>query len=604
MSNPYQFYTDNIRKYSFLAKTYSKKIYIIGSIRLVIALSAVFFTWFFWADWGIITSILLIHIILFGFLLKINSAFSLKKEYSQNRVRLNQDEIDGLNHTFSAFDGFSERIDMQHPFSSDLDIFGNNSLFQAINRTKTFFGKEKLANWFEAPLKKKDDILKQREAIRELASMQELALHFRATAMFCSGNESDSEALRQFSSSADLIKNKKRWKIIAWIFPATWISFFILASLTILSWNILPILFIVCLIVSFSLMKKINKLNQSLEEKVAILTTYSSLLAIIENENFSSDLLINQQADLLTEKRKSSVEIKKLSSYLRSLELRKTFPAGFLLNVFLLWEINYAIKIEEWKKKHANVLAEWMDTLANFDALCSLAAFAYNHPEYVYPEIADHYFLYQAKQLGHPLLKPNLCVRNDVDIPGSAYFLIITGANMAGKSTYLRTIGVNFLLGCLGLPVCAEKMTFYPAQLSSSLRTTDSLSKNESYFFAELKRLSVIIKQLQDGEELFIILDEILKGTNSVDKQKGSWALIKQFLSLNASGIIATHDLSLGKLMDSYPEQIRNYCFDAEIENDELHFSYQIREGIAQNMNACFLMKKMGIIVDKENDLV
>ena len=162
---------------------------------------------------------------------------------------------------------------------------------------------------------------------------------------------------------------------------------------------------------------------------------------------------------------------------------------------------------------------------------------------------------------------------------------------MAGKSTYLRTVGVNYLLACMGAPVWADEMEIYPARLVTSLRTNDSLTDNESYFFAELKRLKLIIDKLEAGEELFIILDEILKGTNSMDKQKGSFALIKQFMSMNA------HDLLLGTLIEAFPENIRNYCFEADITNNELTFSYQKRNGVAQNMNACFLMKKMGIAV-------
>ena len=176
---------------------------------------------------------------------------------------------------------------------------------------------------------------------------------------------------------------------------------------------------------------------------------------------------------------------------------------------------------------------------------------------------------------------------------------VITGANMAGKSTYLRTIGVNYLLACVGAPVCCERLKLHPNQLITSLRTSDSLSDNESYFFAELKRLKRIIDLLNQGQQLFIILDEILKGTNSMDKQKGSFDLIRQFMQLKANGIIATHDLLLGSLIKQFPEEIRNYCFEADIKENELTFSYKLREGVAQNMNACFLMKKMGIILQE-----
>ncbi|MCD8264052.1 MAG: hypothetical protein LUD02_07740 [Tannerellaceae bacterium] len=169
---------------------------------------------------------------------------------------------------------------------------------------------------------------------------------------------------------------------------------------------------------------------------------------------------------------------------------------------------------------------------------------------------------------------------------------------MAGKSTYLRTIGINFLLGCIGVPVFAESLTLYPAHLVTSLRTSDSLAGNESYFFAELKRLKMIIGRLKSGEKLFIILDEILKGINSLDKQKGSIALMRQLVKFQASGIIATHDLALGKLEEEFPDAIKNYRFEADIQNNELNFSYKLREGVAQNMNASFLMKKMGITME------
>lgn len=168
---------------------------------------------------------------------------------------------------------------------------------------------------------------------------------------------------------------------------------------------------------------------------------------------------------------------------------------------------------------------------------------------------------------------------------------------MAGKSTYLRTIGCNYLLACIGAPVCCTSLDIYPAQLMTSLRTDDSLSNNESYFFAELKRLKQIIDRL-NKEEMFIILDEILRGTNSKDKQKGSLSFIQQLMTLQANGIIATHDLALGELERFFPQKIKNFCFEADIQDNNLTFSYKLREGIAQNMNACFLMKKMGLIIN------
>ena len=266
-----------------------------------------------------------------------------------------------------------------------------------------------------------------------------------------------------------------------------------------------------------------------------------------------------------------------------------------LFNPVLCWGVRYAIKIERWTETYRTHLPYWFDTLAHFDAWNSLSTFAYTHPDYCYPKINTKHFIFEGKELGHPLLDRSLCVTNDVTIAREKYFLVITGANMAGKSTFLRTIGVNHVLACIGAPVYAHSLEVFPGNLVTNLRTTDSLADHESYFFSELKRLKMIIDRLHSGEHLFIILDEILKGTNSEDKQKGSLALMKQLISLNGNGIIATHDLVLGTLEQNYPKNVKNYSFEAEIINDELFFDYKIKEGVAKNMNATFLMKKMGI---------
>lgn len=274
--------------------------------------------------------------------------------------------------------------------------------------------------------------------------------------------------------------------------------------------------------------------------------------------------------------------------------MSEAYPILLIINPVLLWNVRYAVKVESWTLNNKENIQVWFDAIARFDTLVSWAVFAFNHPDYVYPGTADK-FIFKGSALGHPLLHRDICVRNDVDISSTPYFMVITGANMAGKSTYLRTIGINHTLACAGAPVCAQSLVFYPGRLVTNLRTADSLADNESYFFAELKRLKMIIDRLQSGEELFIILDEILKGTNSVDKQKGSLALMKQLISLDGNGIIATHDLLLGQLEKEYPDNVKNYRFEADITNEHLSFTYKMREGIAENMNATFLMKQMGI---------
>ncbi len=263
-------------------------------------------------------------------------------------------------------------------------------------------------------------------------------------------------------------------------------------------------------------------------------------------------------------------------------------------------ELEYQLfcQIREQVKTYIPKLQQISKIISEIDCLQSFAKVSEEN-NYVRPILNENKNL-KIIDNRHPVVEKVISssfIPNDIIMDENTNILLITGPNMAGKSTYLRTIGVNYLLGCIGAPVCAASLTLYPARMVTSLRTSDSLASNESYFFAELKRLKMIIDRLQQGEQLFIILDEILKGTNSIDKQKGSLALMKQLVANQACGIIATHDLALGELEKEFPNQIKNYRFEADIQDNELTFSYQLREGIAQNMNACFLMKKMGITV-------
>jgi DNA mismatch repair ATPase MutS len=334
-----------------------------------------------------------------------------------------------------------------------------------------------------------------------------------------------------------------------------------------------------------------------LDKKTAILDACSQLFGIMENEPAEAELLKLYRKNVNENTHQVSQAVSRLKSDLNNLALSAQFPLIVIFNPFLLWNVNYVIRIEEWIQMHRSDINRWFRVLAGYDALVSMSVFAYNHPGYVFPEASDS-FVFKGEKLGHPLIHRDSCVRNEVVMQSKPYFLVVTGANMAGKSTYLRTVGINLVLACTGMPVCAESLLFYPYQLVTNLRTADSLADNESYFFAELKRLQLIINRLQSGEELFIILDEILKGTNSEDKQKGSLALMRQLVRLNGAGIIATHDLELGKLEQEFPRQVKDYCFEADIKDNRLSFSYRLREGVAQNMNACFLMKQMGITVD------
>ncbi len=595
MKNVFSYYENNIAAYTRRENNLRKKIHLYGTIRLALIVAMLVTIWFLRAqDWRILVGVSLLYLLPFAALMVYHSFLSNRKTYAEALIKLCENEINGLNYNFSAFDGASDKINSEHSYSLDLDLFGERSFFQSINRTVTSVGRELLINWFIKPLTNKNEILKRQEAIQELSALSQLRQHFYVTGILRPGKKNDVDLLTKLTESPVYFANSIFWKLAVWVVPIVWIFLFIGLGLGFVSPQVFGALFVVSFLGAYSKIKQIGKLHETVNKMEKIFTTYARLMKSIEGDTYKSEILTEISSRLVCDKVTASNAIKKLSSHIGVLDQRGTFTA-VILNIFTYRDIRACISLEKWNLLYGKEAYGWFTELACFDALSSLAGFAFNHPEYVYPAIADSYFQMEGKALGHPLIDRTVCVKNDISIEKSPWFLIVTGANMAGKSTYLRTIGINFLLSCIGAPVCADELKVYPAQMVTSLRTSDSLVSNESYFFAELKRLKMIIDRLKEGEELFIILDEILKGTNSIDKQKGSFALLKQLINYKTCGIIATHDLALGTLEEEFPEQVKNFRFEADITNDELTFTYKIREGVAQNMNASFLMKKMGI---------
>ena len=274
---------------------------------------------------------------------------------------------------------------------------------------------------------------------------------------------------------------------------------------------------------------------------------------------------------------------------------RYNMMVGLVLNIVFCWDVWCTWRFHRWHRLNDPFMNEWFGLLAFFDAANSLANFAFNHPEYIYPEVKDGDCVLFAETIGHPLINPRKRVVNDFVIQKPETLSLITGTNMSGKSTFLRTIGVNMVLAMTGSPVCAGKMTITPIEVFSNMRNTDSLFDDESYFFAELKRLKQMLDELASGRRLLILLDEILKGTNSIDKLNGSMKLLERLIAGEYPVVLATHDLKLTELENQYPRSVSNYCFEIEIVKDEMKFDYRLRRGVTQVMNASFLMKKMGI---------
>lgn len=569
-----------------------RKIFQIGSLRLAVVLFCSFTIYYFWFNTLPILSSIIICSILFLFLLKYHNRLFYQKRYCELLIENAENELKAIDYDFSAFDGASEAENSNHSYSLDLDLFGQHSFFQSVNRTVTSYGKSKLIDKFLNPSDKKEEILTNQSIIKELSYKTDLQNHFRAVGQMSATEHLEVESfVEQFQKSKSLFTSV--WKFAPFVPAAIIICFIALGQFVDITAAMWMILYVLLFVASLIPAKLIKEKMSFFDKKLDSLKTYSHIFQIIEKESFTSQELINLQQQVTTNK-SASLAIYQLQKLSNNLDQSQNLLGFAILNPLFFWNVIYAIKIEKWIEENKDNINQWFNTIGEFDSFMSLAIFSYNHPNYIFPKVTDNY-TFEAKDLGHPMIRREVCVTNDVNITHHPYFLVVTGANMAGKSTYLRTVGLNMVLANMGAPVFAKSLRFYPFHLVTNLRTSDSLADNESYFFAELKRLKMIIDRLQSGEQVFIILDEILKGTNSEDKQKGSIALMKQLIANQGCGIIATHDLILGNLEKEYPNEVKNYRFEADITNEELTFTYKIREGVAQNMNACFLMSKMGI---------
>lgn len=597
--NPENHYTERLSLTAGQLQQVKKQIFRISMLRLALFIAGIAGLYFFFNQTTLLIVCICLTFLPLFILVKIHNSFFIRKEWLETQAHIIQEELQALSGDYSSFEDGKEYVNPEHPYSFDLDIFGRRSLFQSINRTCTFFGKVRLAEWLQNHLHEKASIEKRQEMVREISEHTLFREQFRVAGLVHHSQSSDAEKIQAWSQSPAQYLHAGWVKAFIWGVPVINSLLLITSLAGWTSFSCLGLSFGIFLVLSFGIIKRATYIQETYGKQLKSLNGYARLIALAKAEDWKSAGMQELMERFNLNGQSPIQALQQLSKELDRLDLRNNQFLYVLLEGSIFFQLQEIVRIERWKVRYGQYISEWLETVGELDALCSLGTFAYNHPQYTYPELTEKPFCFLATQMGHPLMPASQCVKNDATIPSRPFFLIITGANMAGKSTYLRTIGVNYLLACIGAPVCCERLKLYPNQLITSLRTSDSLSDNESYFFAELKRLKRIIDLLNQGQQLFIILDEILKGTNSMDKQKGSFDLIRQFMQLKANGIIATHDLLLGSLIKQFPEEIRNYCFEADIKENELTFSYKLREGVAQNMNACFLMKKMGIILQE-----
>lgn len=506
---------------------------------------------------------------------------------------INLNEIKALNRDFSSFDPGSEFADTHHEYSYDLDIYGVGSTFQFLNRTVTIGGKKRLSALMNQTQRSVDEIAEKQKAIQELSGELNWRQEFLAKGKLTDGTKDQSiEKIEQ----AVHLNSVKTLKFLLILLPPLTILLIALSIADIDPYSFYRLALLTQWIIVGIYIKTILKFHQKFDNQGKILGRYAGMLKQIETFNFKSAYLLSLKEQLKYKGRTASEITSELQKSLDQFDYSKNLLIGFVLDSVFLWDIRCLVKLNKWQQEYAGTLNQWFDAIGEMDALISLANCNYNHPDWATPVAVDSGFRINAVKLGHPLIAESKSVTNSFHISGDEQIVIITGANMAGKSTFLRTVGINLVLASNGCKVCAESFEFSPIRVFTNMRTSDNLMNDESYFYAELLRLQTMLKLIREDEKLFVIVDEMLKGTNSVDKLNGSKELIRQLIALKTHGIVATHDLSLTDLAQIYPSAIKNQCFEVQLNADELKFDYTLSDGVTQTMNATFLMKKMGII--------
>ena len=512
-------------------------------------------------------------ILVFIFLTLWDSQIIYRQHLIEELLRINTLESDYLAGNFSALDQGERFNDPAHPYAHDLDLFGEDSLFQHLNRTVTFSGTQKLVSWLLSLSKDPEVIHSRQQAAEELCAEPEWCQHFRAAGALHPTQALDAVILKSGPTESPFFSKHSTVRLILWIAN----------TIVIVSWAVT------------SFIKKINAYHQRLNLFLKTISNYLPLVRLIHDQSFRSPYLQKIRHSLFTPESNSLQALTQLHRIQNSLDQRGNIVIAFILNGLYLKDFHTLLRLDHWRKKYGPDIETWTDVLSEADALISMANYRFNHPAYCLPVICQDRLL-DTEEIGHPLLKSERNVTNDFSIRSLHQIAIVTGANMAGKSTFLRTIGVNLILAQSGNVVCSRYFAFQPMTLFTSMRTTDSLSKDTSYFHAELLRLQQLVNIAQQEDKVFIILDEMLKGTNSVDKLNGSLAFLKRILSYPISGLVATHDLALGELADDFPEHFFNVCFEIVHSGSQITYDYKLHPGISSNMNASILLKQMGLI--------
>lgn len=594
MQNPNTFYKEQLDLNQAESKRIFKQMSLLSILRLSVFMLIIFGIYLTNENWQIATAIGVIGISVFLLLLSKYTDIKAKRALHKRLVVINEDELKIASGDFHNRADGSQFQNPKHFYSLDIDLFGKGSFFQFINRTTIKEGTEKLTQQLLA--NDISNIENRQEAIQELASLPKWRQNYSGVSQGVEVEHSAKSIINWLKDYKSFLNPFHYWFTV--VYSVASVLILLLGVLEFFSMERSGYLLLGWLILGLGItafyLKRINLVAQNTEMAKDTFRQYALLLELIENNEFKSQLLKEQQQKIQSEGVKASQVFSKFSKALDALDNRNNLISAIFGNGLLLWDIRQTYNVEQWISKYGNKVEDWFEVVTFFDAFNSLGNYAFNHQNFTYPILTDQSVTISAEGLGHPLLNPEKRIDSNLLLEEEQFF-IITGANMAGKSTFLRTVALHIVMANVGLPICAKQSKYKPIKLITSMRTTDSLTDDSSYFFSELTRLKFVVDTIETDKNYFVILDEILKGTNSTDKAIGSRKFVEKLVKQNATGIIATHDLSLTEI-EKELEAVKNYYFDAEIINDELYFDYKLKEGVCQNMNASFLLKKMEIV--------
>jgi hypothetical protein len=532
----------------------------------------------------------------FAWLVSRQSGYERRTNYFKDLKHINENEINSIQTRGNIYDKGSDFNNDKHFYTSDLDIFGKASIFQLMNRAATAPGNAKLANWLSAPAKKAT-ILERQESIKEIAGKNQWKLEFQTLLLFANKTHTNQlSGLFNYLHTPLNIPGEaaltKYIKIAPYLLLVAIIGCFF--------WPIAQL--VALLLGAANLIIVVSKgsyiaNSSAIADKISkVLAGYAVVFDKIENEEWQA--AYNNALTKKIKENKTSKNIAALSKLIDKMSYSLIMVVGFILNVFLLWALKQTIAIEQWKRNNHESLEDAFEVIAEFEALISIAGLKFNYPEWATPQIEDgEAYTLITKNIAHPLINSQTRVTNDYKLTDTFKIDIITGSNMAGKSTFLRTIGINTVLALCGAPVCADSMQVSVITMVSYMRIKDSLNESTSTFKAELDRLQMLLAAVEKEYKVFFLIDEMLRGTNSVDKYLGSKAVIEQLIAKHGVGMVATHDLEIAKLETTYPDYVRNFYFDIQVKDGEMLFDYKMKHGECKTFNATLLLKQIGIDV-------